>query len=161
VELSVREGGNAVCLDRIAARDVPPGCPRRGGRQPLHATGTGKVLLAHAPREVLEELVEAGPRRYTRQTMVEPGPLRRALAEVRRSGVAYAREELTPGSLAVAAPVVGADRTVVAALAVVVAAGRRDVGRLAPAVRTAAISTSRALQEPAGPVGVPRREASR
>ena len=36
-----------------------------------------------------------------------PGHLRRALADVRRNGVAYAREEMTLGSLSVAAPVVG------------------------------------------------------
>jgi hypothetical protein len=41
----------------------------------------------------------------------------------------------------------GQDQTVVAALAVVLDQGRGDLRRLAPAVRTAAISTSRALQE--------------
>jgi DNA-binding IclR family transcriptional regulator len=79
--------------------------------------------------------------------VVAPGHLRRALAEVRRNGVAYAREEITLGSLSVAAPVQGADGAVVAALGVVLTQGRGDLRRLAPAVRTAAISTSRALQE--------------
>jgi DNA-binding IclR family transcriptional regulator len=86
-------------------------------------------------------------RRYTPYTVVAPGHLRRALADVRRTGVAYAREEMTMGSLSVAAPVVGQDETVVAALAVVIDQGRADLRRLALAVRTAAISTSRALQE--------------
>jgi len=54
---------------------------------------------------------------------------------------------MTLGSLSVAAPVHGPDGTVVAALAVVLPHGRGDLRRLAPAVRTAAISTSRALQE--------------
>jgi DNA-binding IclR family transcriptional regulator len=51
------------------------------------------------------------------------------------------------GSLSVAAPVVGSGGDVVAALAVVITQGRADLRRLAPAVRTAAISTSRALQQ--------------
>jgi DNA-binding IclR family transcriptional regulator len=85
--------------------------------------------------------------RYTPYTVATPGHLRRALADVRRNGVAYAREEMSLGSLSVAAPVQGADGTVVAALAVVLTQGRGDLRRLAPAVRTAAISTSRALQQ--------------
>jgi DNA-binding IclR family transcriptional regulator len=146
VHLAVRDGREALYVDTIAGRDALPVPSRRGGRMPLHATGVGKVLLAHAPPELLTEIVEAGLRRYTPYTIVAPGHLRRALAEVRRNGIAYAREEMTLGSLSVAAPVVGPDRTVVAALAVVLHSGR-DVRRLAPAVRTAAISTSRALQE--------------
>jgi DNA-binding IclR family transcriptional regulator len=147
VHLAVRDGREALYVDTIAGRDALPVPSRRGGRMPLHATGIGKVLLAHAPPELLTEIVEAGLRRYTPYTIVAPGHLRRALAEVRRSGIAYAREEMTLGSLSVAAPVVGPDGSVVAALAVVLRSGRGDVRRLAPAVRCAAISTSRALQE--------------
>jgi DNA-binding IclR family transcriptional regulator len=91
--------------------------------------------------------MNGGMRRYTPYTVVAPGHLRRALAEVRRNGVAYAREEMSLGSLSVAAPVVGTGGTVVAALAVVLDQGRGNLRRLAPAVRTAAISTSRALRE--------------
>jgi DNA-binding IclR family transcriptional regulator len=119
---------------------------RRGGRLPLHATGVGKVLLAHAPPEVVSAVMGGEMRRYTPYTVVAPGHLRRALADVRRHGVAYAREEMSLGSLSVAAPVMGSGQTVVAALAVVLDQ-RGDLRRLAPAVRTAAISTSRALQE--------------
>jgi DNA-binding IclR family transcriptional regulator len=155
VNLAVRDGHEALYVDTITGRDAQPVRSRRGGRLPLHATGVGKVLLAFAPPDLLTELVEAGLRRYTPYTVVAPGHLRRTLAEVRRSGVAYAREELTLGALSVAAPVVGPDRTVVAALAVVLPSGRGDVRKLAPAVRTAAISTSRALRERAPPGGEP------
>lgn len=147
VHLAVRDGLEAVYIDTIAGRDSVPVRSRRGGRLPLHATGVGKVLLAHAPPEVLTAVLEGGLRRYTPYTLVTPGHLRRALAEVRRNGIAYAREELTLGSLSVAAPVAAVDGTVVAALAVVRRSGRVDLRRLAPAVRTAAISVSRAFQE--------------
>jgi DNA-binding IclR family transcriptional regulator len=147
VHLAVREGLEALYVDTISGHGSVPVRSRRGGRLPLHATGVGKVLLAHAPAEVLSAVVDGGMRRFTPYTVVAPGHLRRALAEVRRTGVAYAREELTLGSLSVAAPVVGKDDAVVAALAVVLAQGRGDLRRLAPAVRTAAISTSRALHE--------------
>ena len=147
VHLAVRDGLEALYVETISGRDSVPTRSRRGGRLPLHATGVGKVLLAHAPPDVLATVVESGMRRYTPYTVVAPGHLRRALTEVRRHGVAYAREEMSLGSLSVAAPVHGAGGTVVAALALVLNQGRGDLRRLAPAVRTAAISTSRALQE--------------
>jgi DNA-binding IclR family transcriptional regulator len=147
VHLAVRDGLEALYVDTISGQESVRTRSRRGGRLPLHATGVGKVLLAHAPDEVLAAVVDGGMRRYTPYTVVAPGHLRRALAEVRRNGVAYAREEMSLGSLSVAAPVVGSGGDVVAALAVVITQGRADLRRLAPAVRTAAISTSRALQQ--------------
>ena len=80
-----------------------------GRRLPLHATAAGKVLLAHAPESLFRETVAAGLRRYTAHTVIAPGHLRRALTEIRRSGIAYAREELTVGSHSVASPVLDAD----------------------------------------------------
>jgi DNA-binding IclR family transcriptional regulator len=147
VHLAVRDGLEALYVDTISGRGSVPTRSRRGGRLPLHATGVGKVLLAHAPQEVLSAVIDSGMRRYTPYTVVAPGHLRRSLTEVRRHGVAYAREEMTLGSLSVAAPITGTGGTVVAALALVLTQGRGDLRRLAPAVRTAAISTSRALQE--------------
>ena len=96
----------------VAAPQQGPGgalrvLSRRGGRLPLHATGVGKVLLAFAPAEVADEVIAAGLPRYTGRTVVVPGHLRRALAEVRRAGLAHAYEELTVGSLTVAAPILG------------------------------------------------------
>ncbi|WP_250550391.1 IclR family transcriptional regulator [Pseudonocardia sp. H11422] len=159
VHLAVLDGREALYVDTIAGRSAVPVRSRRGGRLPLHATGVGKVLLAHAPAALLEELLEAGLPRYTPRTVIAPAHLRRALAEVRRTGVAYAREEMSLGSLSVASPVVDGDGAVVAAMAVVLRAGHGDLRRLAPAVRTAAISTSRSLHERArfgGPLAVAR-----
>jgi DNA-binding IclR family transcriptional regulator len=147
VHLAVRDGLEALYVDTISGHGSVRTRSRRGGRLPLHATGVGKVLLAHAPPEVVSAVVDGGMRRFTPYTVVAPGHLRRALADVRRNGVAYAREEMTLGSLSVAAPVQDRHGTVVAALGLVLTQGRGDLRRLAPAVRTAAISTSRALQE--------------
>jgi len=164
VHLAVLDGREALYVDTIAGRGAVPVRSRRGGRLPLHATGVGKVLLAHAPDQLVRDIVEAGLQRYTPHTIVAPGQLRRVLAEVRRSGMAYGREELEFGVLSVASPVVDATGTVVAALSVVLRSGHGDVRRLGPAVRTAAVSTSRSLQERArlaGPLAAgPARHVS-
>ena len=147
VHLAVLDGREALYLDTIAGRRAVPVRSRRGGRLPLHATGVGKVLLAHAPESLLDELLTAGLKRYTPNTVVAPGLLRRALSEVRRTGIGYAREEMSLGSQSVASPVRDAGGTVVAAMAVVLRSGRGDLRRLGPAVRCAAIAASRSLQE--------------
>jgi DNA-binding IclR family transcriptional regulator len=145
VHLAVRDGREALYIEKINGPDALRVRSRRGGRLPLHATGVGKVLLAFAPPEVVDAVIAAGLPRYTGRTIIVPGHLRRALAEVRRTGLAHAYEELTIGSLTAAAPILGADGGVVAALDVVVHTTRADARKLGPAVRTSAISISRAL----------------
>jgi DNA-binding IclR family transcriptional regulator len=147
VHLAILDGHEALYIEKITGRRAVDVKSRRGGRLPLHATGVGKVLLAHAAPELLAHVVEAGLKRYTPYTIIVAGRLQQSLKEVRRTGLAFAREEMTLGSVSVASPVFDAERTAVAALAVVKRTSRDDLRTLAPAVRTAAISVSRALQE--------------
>jgi DNA-binding IclR family transcriptional regulator len=156
VQLAVLDGSDAVYLERIASRGAVNVITRVGGRLPLHATGVGLVLLAHADPE-LQEQVLAGPlRRYTAKTVCRPDELRRALAEVRRTGVAVSDGQIELIALSVAAPVHGARGEVVAALSVVVPAAGSDPRAYVPVVRAAARGISRALRTPDRPVTGPR-----
>lgn len=146
IHLTVLAGREALYIEKITGRLAAPIRTRRGGRLPLHATGVGKVLLAHAPSGLVQLVLESGLRRYTPHTIVVPGQLLRALTEIRRTGVGFAREELTLGSVSVAAPLFDHDGTVVAAMSIVSRSTRVDLRRLAPAVRTAAIGVSRELR---------------
>ena len=147
VHLAVLDGHEALYLDTVSGRNAVPVRSRRGGRLPLHATGVGKVLLAHAPEPLFEQVCAAGLHRHTAHTVVTPAQLRQELAEVRRTGVGYAREEMTIGSQSAAAPVVDGTGTVIAALAVVQRSNHGEIHRLGAAVRTTAISISRSLHE--------------
>jgi DNA-binding IclR family transcriptional regulator len=146
VQLAVLDGTDALYVEKISGRKSSPIRTRRGGRLPLHATGVGKVLLAYAPGDLVQALLQHNLRRYTPYTIVEPAALLRALAEIRRVGVGYAREELTVGSVSVAAPLFDSAGQAVAAMSLVARSSRVDLRRLAPAVRTAAISASRELR---------------
>jgi DNA-binding IclR family transcriptional regulator len=148
VQLAVLGGQEALYIERVTGRHAVGTKVRKGGRLPLHATGAGKVLLAYAPKQLLSNLVAAGLRRYTPHTIVAPGHLTRELAEIRRTGVGYAREELTLGSVSVASPIFNGDGTVAAALSIVVRSTGADLARLAPAVRTAALCASRRMGKP-------------
>jgi len=80
VHLAVREGRSALYVERVSGRESVPVVSQVGSRLPLHATGVGKVLLAAAPDDVVDAVLRA-PTRQTRHTIVDPGRLRRELAE--------------------------------------------------------------------------------
>jgi DNA-binding IclR family transcriptional regulator len=144
VHLAVRDGMEALYLERLSGRDAVAVVSRVGGRLPLHATGVGLVLLAHAPTQVQETVLAGALERFTSRTVTAPPALRRLLAQVRRAHVAVSDGLLDLAALSVAAPVVDPTGTVVAALSVVVPS-THDAAVYVPAVRTAAHGVSRAL----------------
>ncbi|GGO22552.1 hypothetical protein GCM10010116_45480 [Microbispora rosea subsp. aerata] len=172
VHLAVLDGDEVLYVERVWGRRSVGVVSRVGGRAPLHATGVGKVLLAHAPRELQQAVLAAGLKRYTPHTIVMPGLLMRSLQEIRETGIARCAEELSLGTASVAAPIHGPDRRVVAALSVVshTVTHTRSLAAVEPALRLAAMSISRELAkgyaggpEAAGPPGTvtPIRSAAR
>jgi DNA-binding IclR family transcriptional regulator len=145
VHLAERDGVRVLYLDRLSGVASVPVVSRVGSRLPMHATGVGKVLLAHAPAEV-QQRVLADLRRLTPYTVVTPGTLVRQLERVRRDGFATTQEEMTLGACSVAVPVRDGDGEVVAALGVVVPSLRRDRDRLVAALSVAAAGVTRQLR---------------
>lgn len=148
VQLAVLDGTEVVFVERISGRGAVNVITRVGGRLPLHATGVGLVLLANADPELQEQVLASPLKRYTEKTICDPDELRRALAEVRRTGVAVSDRQIELISLSVAAPVHGSRGEVVAALSVVVPAATSDARAYVPVVRAAARGISRALGAP-------------
>ena len=150
VHLAVRDGTQVLYLDRIAGQKSVPVVSKVGSRLPLHATGVGKVLLAHAPADVQREVV-ADLTRVTPYTITQPARLVAQLRRVRADDHASTVEEMSLGACSVAVPIRQGD-AVVAALGVVVPDLRRDRPRLVAALRVAAHGTSRVLSRSAKPV---------
>jgi DNA-binding IclR family transcriptional regulator len=145
VQLAVLDGHEAVYVERLSARGAVGVVTRVGGRLPLHATGVGQVLLAHAPVELQEAVLRGPLPALTNRTVVDPDQLRRVLAEVRRTGVAICEGHVELRSTTVAAGVRGERGDVVAALSVVVPSVDGDPQRYVPVVRAAARGISRSL----------------
>ncbi|GGP46109.1 IclR family transcriptional regulator [Saccharothrix coeruleofusca] len=146
-QLAIRDGLDAVFVERLSARDAVSVVSRAGSRLPLHATGVGLVLLAHAPAQV-QELALASPlRRFTSRTICAPARLREALAQVRRDGYAISDRQIEMITYSVAAPVRDAGGEVVAAVSVVLPTGARTDAAVS-AVRTCGRAISRALGAP-------------
>ena len=57
VHLAVREGNRALYVERLSGKASVPVVSQVGGRLPLHTTGVGKVLLAHAPPDVVRQVL--------------------------------------------------------------------------------------------------------
>jgi DNA-binding IclR family transcriptional regulator len=144
VHLAERDGTRVLYLDRLSGHASVPVVSRVGSRLPLHATGVGKVLLAHAPAEV-QAAVLGNLTRITPYTIIQPGRLRQELARVHRDGFAQTSEEMSLGACSVAVPIIGPGGDVVAALGIVVGSLRRDRPRLVSALRVAARGISRSL----------------
>lgn len=142
--LAVLDDTDALYVEHLSGRTSVPVLSTAGSRLPLHATGVGKVLLAHAPED-LQETVLGRLRTITPHTVVDPARLRRELAEVRRRGYATTAEEMSLRTFSVAAPVMDVEGTVVAAIGLVTTTARRDLHRLAPAVQVAAAGVGRRL----------------
>jgi DNA-binding IclR family transcriptional regulator len=119
-----------------------------GRRTPLHATSSGKVLLAHADAATQDAVLGAPLERYTPATVTDAAALRRELDDVLRRGWAATAEELEIGLNAVAAPVRDAAGAVVAAVSVSGPAYRlaaASVTDVAPRVAAAAADISARL----------------
>lgn len=142
VQLVVLDDCEALCIEKISATTAVANRTEVGGRLPLHATAVGKCLLANSPPGLLHQVVGRGLGRQTRYTITEPGRLAAALQDVRRTGVAMAREEMTLGVVSAASPIIGNGGALIGALGVV-AHSSNQLSRLGPAVRTAALGISR------------------
>lgn len=114
VTLSVLEGGGATAVAQ------EPSTERNwiGLRMPLHATATGKVLLASFGFEELSSALERPRQRFTANTITASGALLADLNRTRDRGWGATIGELELGLNSVAVPVRGPGDRIVGALSV-------------------------------------------
>jgi DNA-binding IclR family transcriptional regulator len=133
-----------------------------GRRLPVHATASGKVLVAHASETVVSRVFAVGLERFTAETITGERAFRAELERVRTRGYATVWGEMEPDLAAVAAPVRDHSGEVVAAIAIggpVSRCPRRRLDVLAADVLEASDGLSRLMGF--GAVGVRPRAAVR
>jgi IclR family acetate operon transcriptional repressor len=99
-----RIGLSSICLHQIESDAALRVAFEPGAMMPLTAGAAGRVLLAFAPADVLEEVLALGLRRLTPSDPTE-AQLRDRLGDVVMTGMAGSEGELVDGSVALAAPV--------------------------------------------------------
>ncbi|GAA1417774.1 IclR family transcriptional regulator [Streptomyces thermospinosisporus] len=118
VNLAVLDGDAAVNIMQARGTAAVTAQNWLGRRTPLHATASGKVLLAHLPPALREEQLASPLERFTERTITRAEVLRGELEEALRRGYGSTLEELELGLAAVAAPVRSHDGEVIAAISV-------------------------------------------
>jgi DNA-binding IclR family transcriptional regulator len=145
VHLGVRDGLAVVYVDAMRTRMRHAISSRVGDRWPMHATGTGLVLLAHATPDLQEKVLSGHLARFSAYTITDPDELRRTLAAIRRTGVAVAHGQISPYHTVVAAPILDADGAVCAAISVVIETGRARPRELGTVLRHSAEAITHAI----------------
>ncbi len=138
VHLAVRDGNDALYVEKLAGHRSVPIVSRIGGRLPLHATGVGKALLAHESTEFRGDYSSRPLARPTRYTIAEAGRLQADLEQTVQRGYAVTREEMTLGTCSIAAPILDCAGHPVAAVGIVVHSVRVEPAKLVPPIRLAA-----------------------
>lgn len=149
VHLAVREGMHALYVERVIGRRSFPLMNRSGARLPLHATGVGKVLLAHAPTAITAAVMD-DLTAHTPSTITDPRRLTAELADVRRRGYATTEGEMTVGASSAAVPVLTSAGVVAASVGLVTTRGRGRALACVPLLRAAAAAIAEGLPQGEG-----------
>ena len=118
VTLGIQDGDSVVYIGQASGARSIVTLSWVGQRTPMHASASGKVLLAFMDDPDRVRVLRGRLEKLTTRTLVDQRALETELEEVRRRGYAQIVEELERGLNAVAVPVRGADDAVVAALSI-------------------------------------------
>lgn len=116
--IEVLSEGRMLTLAEVSGHHLVGATPFVGSHWPLHATSTGKVILAYLLPAEREALLVYPLEAFTPRTLTQAQALQTELACVREQGFAVGDQELEIGYVSVAAPVHNYEGRVVAAVSV-------------------------------------------
>lgn len=100
------DGVSVVYVDKVEGEQLIRYTAGVGDRRPLHATSSGKAILAFLPEDEREAILRSLTlTRHTERTVTSLSALRASLVEIRRDGVCVSVDELVRGASGVAAPI--------------------------------------------------------
>lgn len=120
-----------------------------GSRPPMHATATGKAVLAYVPESERENWLKLPLESFTIRTITSVTDLNRDLKAIVARGYAIDDEEYNPGVRCIAAPVFGIDGSVAGCIGVSSPVLRMDVAKV-PDVAAQLIDAARRVTERLG-----------
>jgi IclR family transcriptional regulator, KDG regulon repressor len=129
-DLCVYDRGQVLYIEMVQGNHTLTIAAAVGRSLPVHATASGKVLLAHLPEQECEAILSGPLARHTLHTITNPETLRRELEVVRTQGYAVDDEELEAGVRAVSVPVRNRDGAVIAAMSIASPASRLTLERI-------------------------------
>lgn len=143
----VRDGDEVVIVARSGLTRVLAYGLHLGARLPLHATSTGRVLLASLRKAQFNAWLKDHPLpRLTTMTTVDPRKFKALIEHVRATDFCIAADEHELGVLALAVPLRDLRGNTVAALNVVVSPQRKDAATLEQELLPLMLETARELR---------------
>ncbi|MEV1287686.1 IclR family transcriptional regulator [Micromonospora sp. NPDC049679] len=118
VNVAILDGDRAVNVTQALGAASVASQNWVGKQTPVHATSSGKVLLAYAPSSLYRAVLADPLERFTDATITDATVLKAELDRIAEAGWGCTAEEYEVGLNAVAAPVRGPDGSVIAALSV-------------------------------------------
>ena len=121
----------SLVIDEVLGKHLVGIAPYIGSRLAVHATATGKALLAFSNKSVQEKILTDDLVAYTGQTLSKD-KLTEELKQIKTQGYALSKGELEHGLMTVAAPIFDLNAKAVAALSIVAPSVRVGEGELEP-----------------------------
>jgi len=129
--LGVENHGQVLFLSQVESDEnirafFPPGT-----QSPMHASGIGKALLAHADTKQIENYIaRENLDRFTENTICDQNALRTELIAIKEQGYAFDNEEKSMGMRCVAAPVFNSFGETVAGISISGPSARLTLNRI-------------------------------
>ncbi|WP_423800778.1 IclR family transcriptional regulator [Neobacillus sp. SAB-20_R2A] len=120
VQLAIRDGLDAVYIDKIESLKPIRVYPEIGRRAPLYAAACPRVLLAFLPEnEQTKLLIKFAYRPITEKTMNSIEQIQQQLQTIKEKGYEISKGELHEGTIAIAVPIFDHYYSAVASLSVI------------------------------------------
>ncbi len=133
VHLAQLDNAQVLYVDKRNAEQPIQMYSQAGKVGPAYCTGVGKVMLAFLDEATLAPiLAQQSFHRFTPATLTSPAALRAELADIRRTGYGFDREEHEPGIICVAMPILTAQGRMIGALSVTSATSLTALEKLVP-----------------------------
>lgn len=128
--VAVLEGQDVIYLNKNTGPYYSNILTSVGAHNAAYAASSGKVILAEADPEVIDQMFEDGVKAYTEHTITNPIKFKKELEKVRRQGYAMSIEEITKNNYSIAVPVRDMTGKIACAITVVGPLSRVNKGKL-------------------------------
>ncbi len=136
VNLAVPDGPMVAYVSKIESPHSMRICTSIGQRLPFYCTAVGKAIYSRLSEDAVgDAFAAAKPRKFTENTITDYEALRRDLVDARIRGYATDAEELEPGLVCVAAPILDGGGKPFAAVSVSGPAQRMQAEKIDRAAR--------------------------
>jgi len=116
--LNIIDIDRAFCLHKVESESLVRVASVVGKEQAFHAGASGKVLLAYAPKWLVDKVLSQKLEAFTPFTVTDPAKIREQLSTIREQGYCFSVEEIDPGAAAVSVPSLNEKKGIVTAVSV-------------------------------------------